>query len=536
MKKIALLLSIIFFLSKANAQFVHVIKADSVLITNDSCTAELNLENSTKHIKGFLYNKGNGRTEFRKFVKLNDTTFVMGGDTLLIGGAGASRNFANSDLTFNASHIHNGNQKQLYLDNFTYIDLKSNKVSSTASSRLKMDSSGAFLVHSDGASSLRRSFIESDTNWLHIGHLQPSQTGPGNSYVDVVVNPPEWGPGFDVSVGSNNSGSNNLTSSLSLSYNGSAGLTANGDGPNKKASLSVNGGSDGFSPTVYIRVDTTDGSAAGIWSTFMQTPRFFEFQNLYHSTYTPLDFRLITLPVSVDTTAQKPLTVDSAGRVYKRGSWPTVSYTLQQVTNNGNTTTNTIKPYPSALPVGTNTDSVVVWSASDSLLKKIGSKQTFAQTSTVTVSATDVQTTLTSSGAGSLTIPAASWFVGKTYKVVLHGTYSTSSTNPASLTIKIKLGTTVVAQGSFTLAANKTDVAFECRNEFTCRATGASGTVFSMGMMRSADNIVTKLNNGTSPTSVTLSTSQDLNITAQLSNNVSGNSVSAYLILLEAMN
>lgn len=232
----------------------------------------------------------------------------------------------------------------------------------------------------------------------------------------------------------------------------------------------------------------------------------------------------------------QPLMVDSLGNVYKSGSWPTIPLTLQQVTGYGNTTSNAIKPYPEALPPGTGTDSIVVWSASDSLLKKVPARQTFAQTSTVTVSATDVQTTLTSTGVGSLTIPAESWFVGKTYKVVLHGIYSTSSTNPASLTIKIKLGTTVVAQGTFNLAANKTDVAFECRNEFTCRAIGASGTVFSMGMMRSADNIVTKLNNGTSPTSVTLSTSQSLNVTAQLSNNVSGNSVSAYLILLEAMN
>ncbi|WP_207516000.1 hypothetical protein [Longitalea luteola] len=301
MKKIALLLSIIFLLSKANAQFVHVIKADSVLITNDSSTAELNLENSTKHVKGFLYNKGNGRTEFRKMEKLNDSTLVFGGDTVGIGG-------------------------------------------------------------------------------------------------------------------------------------------------------------------------------------------------------------------------------------------PSSQLTLQQVTGYGNTTSNTIKPYPSALPVGASTDSVVVWSASDSLLKKVAPRQTFAQTSTVTVSATDVQTTLTSSGAGSLTIPPESWFVGKTYKVIVHGTYSTSSTNQAGITIKIKLGTTVVAQGSLNPAANKTDVAFECRNEFTCRATGASGTVFSMGMIRSADNIVTKLNNGPSPTSVTLSTSQALNITAQLTNNGSGNSVSAYLILLEAMN
>ncbi len=66
-----------------SAQFVHKIKADSVLITNDSCNAELNLENSTKHINGFLYNKGNGRTEFKKgLVKINDSLYIIGGDTL----------------------------------------------------------------------------------------------------------------------------------------------------------------------------------------------------------------------------------------------------------------------------------------------------------------------------------------------------------------------------------------------------------------------------------------------------------------------
>src|SRR5689334_20198491 len=131
MKKITLLLIVAFAMAKSHAQYIHVIKADSVLITKDFSSAELNLENSTKHIKGFLYNKGNGRTEFRKFVKLNDTTFVMGSDSLIIGGAGASRNFANSDLTFNANHIHDGNQKRLYLDDFTYIDLKTNEVTST---------------------------------------------------------------------------------------------------------------------------------------------------------------------------------------------------------------------------------------------------------------------------------------------------------------------------------------------------------------------------------------------------------------------
>ena len=69
----------------AFSQFTHKIKADSVRIYNDNCTAELIVENSTSNIKGFLFNKGLGRTEFRKAViKLNDSSFLIGGDTLTI--------------------------------------------------------------------------------------------------------------------------------------------------------------------------------------------------------------------------------------------------------------------------------------------------------------------------------------------------------------------------------------------------------------------------------------------------------------------
>lgn len=55
----------------SNAQFVYKIKADSVKITNDSCSAELIIENSTKNVQGYLYNKGNGRTEFRPVTGTN---------------------------------------------------------------------------------------------------------------------------------------------------------------------------------------------------------------------------------------------------------------------------------------------------------------------------------------------------------------------------------------------------------------------------------------------------------------------------------
>jgi hypothetical protein len=68
--------------SLIKAQYIYKIKADSVRIYNDSCTAELILENSTKDTVGFLYNKGNGRTEFRRaLIPLGNMKYLIGRDT-----------------------------------------------------------------------------------------------------------------------------------------------------------------------------------------------------------------------------------------------------------------------------------------------------------------------------------------------------------------------------------------------------------------------------------------------------------------------
>src|SRR5882724_5508552 len=65
------------------AQYVYTINADSVKITNHCDTAELILENHTQTVPGFLFNKGFGRTEFRRaLVPLNDSLYVLGADTL----------------------------------------------------------------------------------------------------------------------------------------------------------------------------------------------------------------------------------------------------------------------------------------------------------------------------------------------------------------------------------------------------------------------------------------------------------------------
>ncbi len=83
--KLIFLVAAILVCQSAFSQFIYKIKTDSLLVTNDSCNAELNLENSTRLVNGFLYNKGNGRTEFRKgMIKVNDSMYIIGNDTLKI--------------------------------------------------------------------------------------------------------------------------------------------------------------------------------------------------------------------------------------------------------------------------------------------------------------------------------------------------------------------------------------------------------------------------------------------------------------------
>jgi hypothetical protein len=68
-----------------HAQYVYTIKADSVKITNCD-SAELILENHTQGIPGFLFNTGNGRTQFRHgLVSLGSGSFLVGTDTLKLG-------------------------------------------------------------------------------------------------------------------------------------------------------------------------------------------------------------------------------------------------------------------------------------------------------------------------------------------------------------------------------------------------------------------------------------------------------------------
>jgi hypothetical protein len=91
MKKLLFLLTLLCLEKALQAQrqpYIYTIKADSVLITNSCDTAELILENHTQNVPGFLFNKGGGRTEFRRpLQKINDTLFLVGADSLKLRNA-----------------------------------------------------------------------------------------------------------------------------------------------------------------------------------------------------------------------------------------------------------------------------------------------------------------------------------------------------------------------------------------------------------------------------------------------------------------
>jgi hypothetical protein len=83
MSRLLLLLVLICTGQVISAQLVHTIKADSVKITSASDATELIIENHTQNVPGFLFNKGRGRTEFRKVLsKVNDSIYLLGDDTL----------------------------------------------------------------------------------------------------------------------------------------------------------------------------------------------------------------------------------------------------------------------------------------------------------------------------------------------------------------------------------------------------------------------------------------------------------------------
>ena len=161
----------------------------------------------------------------------------------------------------------------------------------------------------------------------------------------------------------------------------------------------------------------------------------------------------------------------------------------------------------------------------------------FTQIADKTIGNTTTETTMFSTGVGSLNIPANSLVAGRTYRIKLKG-YA-SGINGDTSTIKVKIGTTelVSSTGAW---QTLTDIGFTLEFEFTCRTTGATGTIAGNGysLVSGGQGFSTvsmrALLAGTDTINTTAS--QDIDLTYQWSSANAGNTITITNASIEVLN
>jgi len=135
----------------------------------------------------------------------------------------------------------------------------------------------------------------------------------------------------------------------------------------------------------------------------------------------------------------------------------------------------------------------------------------FSATGTATVANTTTETTLLGTVSGTKTLPTNFFTAGK--KATIRVTGTIASTLTPSLNIKLKFGSTTIAETTATSLATITGThRFVAEFEVTCRSTGASGTLQAGGEFRyfdgttgekaieAAENLVSSFNTTTTHT------------------------------------
>jgi hypothetical protein len=99
----------------------------------------------------------------------------------------------------------------------------------------------------------------------------------------------------------------------------------------------------------------------------------------------------------------------------------------------------------------------------------------FAQTAdSVPITNTTVETSLINGGVGTLSVPANGFKVGDSFRVVVAGVLN--ATNNQTIRIKVRSGSTVLADSLAQSISNITNDIFSLNIDFTIRKLGAAGT------------------------------------------------------------
>lgn len=154
----------------------------------------------------------------------------------------------------------------------------------------------------------------------------------------------------------------------------------------------------------------------------------------------------------------------------------------------------------------------------------------FVSTADKVVGNTTSETTGIGTGTGSVTIPANTLKVGNIVRVIGGGIYSTQTLTPGNLTIKVKLGTTVIASTTMTvLVGAVASAAFDLSSRIAVRTIGATASLAPVGGLNFATSagarLFADLVNGGSAVSVDLTASQTVDVTFQWATGSTGNTL-----------
>jgi len=162
----------------------------------------------------------------------------------------------------------------------------------------------------------------------------------------------------------------------------------------------------------------------------------------------------------------------------------------------------------------------------------------FVQSSPQTVVNTGSETTLIGSGDNTLTIPAFFFTPGKTIRIRGWGYYSTASISQGTLTIKVKIGSTVVSYALISQTQGITNKGWRIDDEFTCTGAGTSGSLWAQG--RVDMDIVSFTTaaywmTNTTPVAINTTNSYNLDVTATYSNPSLSNSITSTNFVFEVL-
>lgn len=142
----------------------------------------------------------------------------------------------------------------------------------------------------------------------------------------------------------------------------------------------------------------------------------------------------------------------------------------------------------------------------------------FMGTADKTISNTNAETSAIPTGSGTTILPANWWTVGRMVRVRGHGVYTTPAITGGTATVKVKLGSTVIASVSTTaLLVGASGAAFDLEVVITCRSVGASGSVVIGGNVNyqvgAGSRVFDNLDNGGAAVTVDTTVAQTVDVT-----------------------